>query len=72
MNLTSLSYYDIVGHAFESAFTEYVFICGNIFPGRVEPESPMELAVSLIEAARARRSCARSLEIYTQSFLNHA
>ncbi len=41
-------------------------------PGRIEPESPIALTTSLTEALQARRSCASSLDTFTQSFLHRA
>ncbi len=40
--------------------------------GRVEPASPIELTTFWTEALRARRSCASSLETFTQYFLHRA
>ncbi len=46
--------------------------CVGIHPGRVEPASPIELAMSRTEVRQARLPCASSLETFTQFFLHHA
>ncbi len=46
--------------------------CVGIHPGRVEPASPVALTTSRTEALQARRSCASSLDIFTQSYLHRA
>ncbi len=46
--------------------------CVGIHPGRVEPASPIALTTSRKEALQARRSCASSLDTFTQSFLHRA
>ncbi len=46
--------------------------CVGIHPGRVEPASPTALTTSRTEALQARRSCASSLDTFTQSFLHRA
>ncbi len=45
--------------------------CVSIHPGLVEPASPIALTTSRTEALQARRSCANSLDIFTQSLLHH-
>ncbi len=52
----------------------YLLTCTNvgIHPGRVEPASPIALTTSRMEALQARRSCASSLDTFTQSFLHRA
>ncbi len=51
----------------------YLFSCVGIHPGRVESASPIELTTFRAEdALQARRSCASSLEAFTQSFLLRA
>ncbi len=40
----------------------------GIHPGLVEAVLPIELTISWVEAHQARRSCASSLETFTQSF----
>ncbi len=46
--------------------------CVGIHPGRVEPASPTALTTSRTEALQARRSCASSLDTFTQSFRHRA
>ncbi len=46
--------------------------CVGIHPGRVEPASPTALTTSRTEALQAWRSCASSLDTFTQSFLHRA
>ncbi len=46
--------------------------CVGIHPGRVEPASAIKLTTSRTEALQARRSCANSLDNFTQSFLHRA
>ncbi len=46
--------------------------CVGIHPGRVEPASPTTLTTSRTEALQTRRSCASSLDTFTQSFLRRA
>ncbi len=46
--------------------------CVGIHPVRVEPASPLALATSRAEALQARRSCASSLDTFTQSCLHRA
>ncbi len=46
--------------------------CVGIHPGRVELASPIALTTSRTEALQARRSCASSLDTFTQSFLHLA
>ncbi len=46
--------------------------CAGIHPGRIEPASPTALTTSRTEALQARRSCASSLDTFTQSFLYRA
>ncbi len=46
--------------------------CVGIHPGRVEPASPIALTTSRAEALQAWRSCASSLDTFTQSFLHRA
>ncbi len=46
--------------------------CVGIHPGRVEPASPIVLTTSRTEVFQARRSCASSLDTFTQSFLHCA
>ncbi len=52
--------------------TYYTCTCVGIHPGRVGPASPTALTTSRTEALQARRSCASSLDIFTQSFLHRA
>ncbi len=47
-------------------------ICVGIHPGRVEPALPIELTTSRTEAPLAQRSCASSIETFTQPFLHRA
>ncbi len=53
-------------------FSQYLLThtCVGIPPGQVEPTSPIELTTSRTKALQARRSCASSLETFTQSFLS--
>ncbi len=53
-------------------FTALTCTCVGIHPGRVEPASPITLTTSRTEALQAGRSCASSLENFTQSFLHRA
>ncbi len=46
--------------------------CVGNHPGRIEPASPIALTTSRTEALQARRSCASSLDTFTQSFLHRA
>ncbi len=46
--------------------------CVDIHLGLVEPVSPIELTTSRAEALQAPRSCASSLDTFTQSFLHRA
>ncbi len=46
--------------------------CVGVYPGRVEPASPIALTTSRTEAFQARRSSASSLGIFNQSFLHRA
>ncbi len=46
--------------------------CVGIHSGRAESASAIELTTSRAEALQARRSCASSLETFTQSFLHRA
>ncbi len=46
--------------------------CVGIHPGWVEPASPIALTTSRTDALQARRSCASSLDTFTQSFLHCA
>ncbi len=50
----------------------WTWTCVGIHPGRVEPASPIALTTSRMEALQARRSCASSLDTFTQSFLHRA
>ncbi len=50
----------------------FLHTCVGIHPGRVEPASPIALTTSRTEAFHARRSCASSLDTFTQSFLHRA
>ncbi len=56
--------------------TENVYLltcaCVSIHLGRVEPASLIALTTSRMEALQARRSCASSLDTFTQSFLHRA
>ncbi len=59
---------------FARLVTTYLLTCTcvGIHPGRVEPASPIALATSRTEAFQARRSCASSLDTFTQSCLHRA
>ncbi len=46
--------------------------CVGIYPGRVEPASPIALTTSRTEALQARQFCASSLDTFTKSFLHCA
>ncbi len=46
--------------------------CVGIHPEWVEPASPTALTTPRIDALRARRSCASSLDTFTQSFFHRA
>ncbi len=46
--------------------------CVGIHPVRIEPASPTALTTSRTEALQTRRSCASSLDTFTQSFLQRA
>ncbi len=48
------------------------YTCVGIHPGRVEPASPIAMTTSRTEAHQARRSCASSLDTFTQSFFHRA
>ncbi len=58
-----------------SLFCQFVLVLASTFTrggGRVEPASPTALTTSRTEALQARRSCASSLDNFTQSFLHRA
>ncbi len=46
--------------------------CIGIHPGRVEPAPPIALTTSRTEAFQAQRSCARSVETFTQPIFHRA
>ncbi len=64
-NLTSFSHCS-------KAFYLLTCTCVGIHPGRVESASPTALTTPRTEALHARRSCASSLDSFTQSFLHRA
>ncbi len=49
-----------------------VALVSGIHPEQVEPASPIELTTSWAKAPHTRRSCARSLEKFAQSFVHRA
>ncbi len=57
-----------------SSVPYFVLTCTwvGIHPGWVEQAPPIELTTSRTEALQARRSCASSLDFFTQSFLHRA
>ncbi len=63
-----------VGTFFTFTVSLYLLTCTcvGIHPGWVEPASPTALITSRTEALQAQRSCAISLDTFTQSSLHRA